>query len=67
MQVMDEIVSLLEVHTSEKQDRVNKRRQKKTKAELETKVGKEIRDAAMQGMVRREALTDITDLEESTA
>ncbi|KJA13661.1 hypothetical protein HYPSUDRAFT_209361 [Hypholoma sublateritium FD-334 SS-4] len=63
IETMTELVSLLDAQSD---DRANKSLRAKGKEELEAQAALELRDAAMKGRVLRQALTDVTQLEDST-
>lgn len=60
---MTDLVSLLDAQ-SDKQ--ANKSLQVKTKEELESQAALQLREAAMKGRVTRQALIDVTQLDDST-
>lgn len=57
---MDHIQALYEARDSAKSEKSHAAKQK---ADLETQVALELRDAAMRGTVPRETLTDVTSID----
>lgn len=60
---MTDLVSLLDAQSDEQ---ANKSLQVKTKEELESQAALQLREAAMKGRVTRQALIDVTQLDDST-
>jgi hypothetical protein len=63
MKALTEISALLKSHEAEKAKRTGAA---KARLSAETQASHELRHAAMRGVVRRQALTDISQLEGST-
>ncbi|KAJ7093706.1 hypothetical protein C8R44DRAFT_890610 [Mycena epipterygia] len=60
IELMTQVAELVHAHDSEKDERSVAARKK---ADVETQAALELRDSAMKGLVRREALTDVATLE----
>lgn len=63
LQIMTEILQLI---NDQEEEALTKSKNAKAKKDAEKKGGEELRDASMRGLVTRNKLSDITQLENST-